>query len=114
MLVPYINAKPKAQNVTTAIPKSVTFFNATLMLFLFLDSPDSKHMKPDCIKKTKIAHINNQNVSKLACKIASRRNSNAFKVPLVGRLSIFDWSSLISVRVSASVIDLIIINQLVF
>ena len=60
------------------------------MLFLFLDKPDSKHMNPACIKKTKIAQTNNQNVSRFACNIASKRNSNAFKVPLVGNLSIFD------------------------
>ena len=65
-LVPYISAKPNAQKVTTAIPKSVMFFKATLILFLLLDKPDSKHIKPACIKKTKIAHINNQNVSRLA------------------------------------------------
>ena len=65
-LVPYISAKPKAQNVTTAIPKSVIFFNATLILFLFLDRPDSRHIKPACIKKTRIAQINNQKVSRFA------------------------------------------------
>ena len=60
------------------------FLRATLILFLFRDNPDSKHIKPACIKNTSIAHINNQNVSRLACKIASRRYSNAFKVLLVG------------------------------
>ena len=77
-----MSAKPKAQKVTTAIPKSATFFNATLILFLFLDNPVSKHINPACIKKTRIAQINNQKVSKFACRIASKRNSNAFKAPL--------------------------------
>ena len=103
-LVPYINAKPNAQKTTTAIPKSVTFLSATLMLFLFRDKPDSKHIKPACIKKTRMAQINNQNVSRLACKIASRRYSNAFKVPLVGSWSTFDCSSLSRIWVSAAVI----------
>ena len=83
-LVPYIKAKPNAQKTTTAIPKSVIFLRATLILFLLLDNPDSKHIKPACIKNTSIAHINNQNVSRFACKIASRRYSNALSVPLVG------------------------------
>ena len=83
-LVPYIKAKPKAQKITTATPKSVIFLSATLMLFLDLDNPDSKHIKPACIKNTRIAHINNQKVSRFACKIASSRYSNALSVPLVG------------------------------
>ena len=75
-------AKPKAQNVATEIPKSVTFFKATLILFLPLERPDSKHIKPPCIKKTKIAQINNQKVSRLACKTASNLNSKDLVAPL--------------------------------
>ena len=82
-LVPYISAKPNAQKTTTAIPKSVIFLSATLILFLFRDKPDSKHIKPACIKNTRIAQIKSQKVSKFACRIASKRNSNAFKAPLL-------------------------------
>ena len=66
ILAPYISAKPKAQKVATAIPKSVTFLSATLILDFALDNPDSKHKKPACIKKTSIAQINNQKVSRFA------------------------------------------------
>ena len=82
-LVPYINAKPKAQNVATDIPKSVTFLSATLILLFALDKPDSRHIKPACIKKTKIAQIKSQNVSRLACKTASSLNSKALFAPLL-------------------------------
>ena len=53
------------------------------MLFLLLDKPDSKHINPACIKKTKIAQINNQNVSKFACSTASNLNSVALIAPLL-------------------------------
>ena len=82
-LVPYINAKPNDQKTTTAIPKSAIFLRATLILLLFRDKPVSKHIKPACIKKTRIAQIKSQKVSKFACKIASRRNSSAVKAPLL-------------------------------
>ena len=65
-LVPYINANPNAQKTTTAIPKSLIFLRATLILFLLLDKPVSKHMKPACIIKTRMAQINNHNISRLA------------------------------------------------
>ena len=82
MLAPYIRAKPNAQKVATAIPKSATFLSATLILLFALDKPDSKHRKPACIKKTSIAQINNQNVSRFACNTASNLNSKELAAPL--------------------------------
>ena len=83
MLAPYIRAKPNAQNVATAIPKSATFFSATLILLFARDRPDSKHRKPACIKKTRIAHIKSQKVSKFACNTASNLNSKELAAPLL-------------------------------
>jgi len=33
------------------------------MLFLDRVNPDSKHMNPGCMRKTKLAQINNQTIS---------------------------------------------------
>ena len=40
------------------MPKSDIFFSATLILFLFRIIPDSRHINPACIIKTKTAQIN--------------------------------------------------------
>jgi hypothetical protein len=45
------------QKQTIEIPKSETFFSATLILFLFRIIPDSRHINPACIMKTSIAQI---------------------------------------------------------
>jgi len=61
--VPNISAKPIAQNKMVDIPKSVMFFMATFMLFFDRVSPDSRQVKPDCIKNTRPAHIKTQKIS---------------------------------------------------
>ena len=61
--MPNIIPKPKSQKITTDTPKSEAFFKATFMLFLYLERPDSMHMKPACIMKTRIAQSITQRVS---------------------------------------------------
>ena len=58
LLTPNITPYPMAQKQTIEIPKSETFFSATLILFLFRIIPDSRHINPACIMKTSIAQIN--------------------------------------------------------
>ena len=41
-----------AQKIETANPKSTIFLSAVLIVFFGLERPDSKHIKPACIKKT--------------------------------------------------------------
>ena len=54
-LSPNMIAKPTDQNIRLEIVKSEMFFAATLMLFLLLTNPLSKHKKPACMTKTNMA-----------------------------------------------------------
>ena len=51
-LVPYIKAKPNAQKITTATPKSVMFLRATLILIgKFLNAPRTQMVIEEMISK---------------------------------------------------------------
>jgi hypothetical protein len=70
------------QKQTIEIPKSETFFSATLMLFLFRIIPDSRHINPACIMKTSIAQISIHRRSMFAAlfSIVSSAALTVFKV----------------------------------
>jgi hypothetical protein len=54
---PNIKEKPKRVKRKPESPKSVTFFNATLMLFFVRVSPDSRQRNPACMANTKAAAV---------------------------------------------------------
>lgn len=54
-LAPNISAKPISQKLKAAIRKSTRFLMTTLMLFLARTRPPSRHAKPACIRKTRMA-----------------------------------------------------------
>ena len=62
-LAPNISPKPTSQKPRPATQKSITFLTATLMEFLARTMPDSRQVKPACIRITRIVQIRTQIVS---------------------------------------------------
>jgi hypothetical protein len=60
---PNIRPYPTAQKLKAEKTKSARFLAATLIEFFDLVSPDSRHMKPGCIKNTSAAQIKIHNTS---------------------------------------------------
>ncbi len=86
-VVPNIRAKPKDQNKIEEIPKSVIFLIATFMLFFDRVRPDSRHVNPACIRKTRHAHIKTQkmfisNVSMVTCT-GAYKNTGTYTLSII-------------------------------